>query len=222
MDNQPTEPTMDNQPIEPTMDNQPIEPTVDNQLTEPTMDNQPIDALEQTSEPSVRVKLRKGQYIVTFDKNNAGNIDLNFHVDRCLKQCVFNALRKRTFNRPKKPRKLDTVENMSPEQLERKRATRRLYYYNNKEKLNAQVKERYNNDPVYWEKKLAASLERYRRSRENVEKKKPGRKPKYTDSKASTTASDDGKEIKQVGDEPKKKVGRPRKVKFYNDIEPLY
>ena len=50
------------------MDNQPTEPTMDNQPIEPTMDNQPIDALEQTSEPSVRVKLRKGQYIVTFDK----------------------------------------------------------------------------------------------------------------------------------------------------------
>ena len=57
------------------MDNQLTEPTMDNQLTEPTMDN-------QATEQPVRVKLRKGQHIVTFDKRKVGSIDLNFHVDK--------------------------------------------------------------------------------------------------------------------------------------------
>ena len=136
MDNQVTEPTMDTQPTEPPMDNQPTEPPIDNQATE-----QPV-----------RVKLRKGQYIVTFDKRKIGSIDLNYHVDKCLKQQVFNALRKSTVHRLRKPRKLDTLANLTPEQLERKRASGREYYYNHKEQFNSYVKQSYSTDPVYWEK----------------------------------------------------------------------
>ena len=208
MDNQPTEPPMVEQPTDPIMDNQPTEPPTDNQPTEPPM-------VEQPAEAPVRVKLRKGQYIVTFDKRKAGSIDLNFYVDKCLKQNVFNALRKNTVHRPKKPRKLDTVANLTPEQLERKRASRREYYYTHKEQFNAYVRERYNTDPVYWEKKLASSMARYHKLRENVERKKPGRKPKVKDNTPSTTASDeDVKEVKAISDKPKKKLGRPRKVNF--------
>jgi len=217
---QPTEPTLTVQPTEPTLTVQPTEPP-----TEPTLAVLPVEPTQDIhpSEPPVRVKLRKGQYIVTFDKRNAGDIDLNFHVERCLKQSVFNALRKNTVHKVKKPRKLDTVANLTPEQLERKRATRRQYYYNNKEKFNTYAKNRYNNDPVYWEKKLTMAKERYRLLRENVERKKPGRKPRIKDTTPSTTASDNEDhvvDVKPTNNTPKR-IGRPRKVHFNNnDHEP--
>ena len=213
-----TDPIMDNQPTEPPMVEQPTEAPMDNHPTELPMDNQPTEPslVEDATEPPVRVKLRKGQYIVTFDKRKAGSIDLNFHVDKCLKQNVFNALRKNAVHRPKKPRKLDTVANLTPEQLERKRASRREYYNNNKNRLNALFKEKYNNDPVYWEKKLTASLDRYHRLHANIPKKKPGRKPKVKDSTPSTTASDEEEKVTPISDQPKKKLGRPRKVNFGN------
>ena len=76
---------------------------------------------------------------------------VNYHVNRCLQQNGFNALRKNTIHKAKKPRKLDTVANPTPEQIERKRASRRGYYYNHKEQFNAYVKQRYSIDPIYWE-----------------------------------------------------------------------
>jgi len=103
---------MDNQLTESTIDNQVTESTIDSQLTESTIDN-------QVTEATIRVKLRRGQYIVTVDKLRIGSIDLNFHANKCLKQHVFNALRKNTVHRPRKPRKLDTVANLTAEQLER-------------------------------------------------------------------------------------------------------
>ena len=127
------------------MENQPTESPMDNQPTEPRL-------VEKPTEPPVCVKLRKGKYVVTVDKQMAGRIDLNFYVDRCLEQNVFNAIRRNAVHKPKKPRKLDTVSNLTPEQLERKRASRREYYYNHTDQFNAYVKERYNNDPVYWER----------------------------------------------------------------------
>ena len=161
------------QPTETPMVEQPIELHMGEQLTEPQLvEYAPEQQLvDDSTELPVRVKLRKGQYIVTFDKRKAGSIDLTFDVDKCLQQKVFNALRKNAVHRPKKPRKLDTVANLTPEQLERKRASRREYYYNHKEQFKAYVRERYNSDPVYWEKKLALSKERYHRLRDNVEKR---------------------------------------------------
>ena len=69
------------------------------QLTEPINDNQqteaPIDC--QFTEAPISIKQRKGLYIVTFDIVNIDKIDFNLHVNRCLQQNVFNALRKRTL-----------------------------------------------------------------------------------------------------------------------------
>ena len=93
-----------------------------------------------------------------------------------------------------------------PEQLEKKRESRRRYYQNNKERINALSVERYNNDPEYWRKKLTAVVERYRKSRENVENKRPGRKPKNPDIIKDTPSTSK--------DKPKKQLGRPRKVSF--------
>ena len=69
--------------------------------------------------------------------------------DKCLQQHVFNALRKNAVHRPKKPRTLDTVANLTPEQLERKRASRREFDYTHKEQFNVYAREIYNSDPVY-------------------------------------------------------------------------
>ena len=57
--------------------------------------------------------------------------------------------------------------------------------------------------------------ERYHKLRENVEKKKPGRKPKVIDITSSTTASDteSKEEVKPVTDKMKK-IGRPRLINF--------
>ena len=63
----------------------------------------------------------------------------------------------------------------TPEQLERRRASRRKCYYNHKEQFNTYVKQRYNSDPVCWEKKLNQSKKRYRTLRENVLKKEARR-----------------------------------------------
>ena len=119
----------------------------------------------------ISINQRNGQYIVKFDIANIDKIDFNLHVNKCLQQNVFNALRKNTIHKPKKPRKLDIVANLTPEQLARKRASRREYYYNHREQFNAYVKQKNNTDPVYWEKKLNLAKDRYRRLRENVEKK---------------------------------------------------
>ena len=155
-----------------------------------------------SDDEEVKIKLRKGRYIISIDQSNLDNINLKYHIDRYLKQCVFNAFKKKE----KKPRKLDTVENLTPEQLEKKRESRRRYYQNNKERINALSVERYNNDPEYWRKKLTAVVERYRKSRENVENKRPGRKPKNPDIIKDTPSTSK--------DKPKKQLGRPRKVSF--------
>ena len=65
-------------------------------------------------------------------------------------------------------------------------------------------------------KKLMQAKERYHKLRENVEKKKPGRKPKINDKTPSTTAYDEeGKEeVKSITDKVKKILGRPRRVNF--------
>ena len=92
MDNQLTESTIDNQLTDSTIANQRIGSTIDNQLTESTIDNQLIES-------PIRVKLRQGQYIVTVDKLKIGSIDLNYHVNKCLKQNAYKALHKSAIHK---------------------------------------------------------------------------------------------------------------------------
>ena len=146
-----TETTIGDQLTEAPTGEQLIETTNGEQLIETTIG-------DHFTEAPIRIKLRKSQNIVTFDKLKIGNIDFNYHVNRCLQQNVFNALKKNTIHRVEKPRKLDTVANLTPEQLERKRASRRENYYNHKEQFNAYVKQRYNIDPVYRGKKVKPSI----------------------------------------------------------------
>ena len=77
-----------------------------------------------------------------------------------------------------------------------------------------------NNDTVYWDNKLNQSEGGYRKLRETVEKKKPGRKLKIVDLTSSTTASETecskDDEVIIVTEKVFKKLGRPRKVNFDN------
>ena len=107
-----TEVLIDNQQTEAANVDKLTEPE-QQQLTEPTI-------VSHFAATPISIKQRKGRYIVTFDIVNIDKIDFNLHVNRCLQQKVFDALRKNTIHKPKTPRKLDTVANLTPEQLAKK------------------------------------------------------------------------------------------------------
>ena len=94
-----TETTIGDQLTEAPTGEQLIETTNGEQLIETTIG-------DHFTEAPIRIKLRKSQNIVTFDKLKIGNIDFNYHVNRCLQQNVFNALRKNTIHSRK------TLENL--------------------------------------------------------------------------------------------------------------
>ena len=166
---------------------------------------------KQSDTPNIDIELDNGKYVLKIDPDNVSEIMLN-----TLKQAVFNAFKPK----PKKPRKKITNADMTPEQILMKRANRLKWYNANKEHVKNYIKNRYNTDYDFWKKATDYERQKYRTSHENIEKKKRGPKPKSTT--PSTSASDNDESIKITktkpkpieSDEPKKRVGRPYKVKF--------
>ena len=78
---------------------------------------------------------------------------------------------------------------MSPEQIQKARQLRMEWYRKNKEKARDYIRGKYNNDFDYWKKTTDYQRERYRSSRTNVIKLKPGRKPRSTSNSSDEAAT---------------------------------
>ena len=128
-----------------------------------------------------------------------------------IKQIIFNTMKSNIKQKPKRK----TSADMTPEQIERAREHRLNWYRKNKEKVRIQAKDKYNSDYNYWKRVLDYQRERYRTSHANIEKRKPGRKPRPSsdsdDEKSRSPPRCRGRPRLRTIDEnkAKRKPGRP-------------
>ena len=80
--------------------------------------------------------------------------------------------------KPKKKR--TTIADMTPDQIEKARQQRLEWYRKTRIKWDNIFTAKYNNDFNYWKRTTDYQRERYRSSRSNAVKLKPGRKPRST------------------------------------------
>ena len=174
--------------------------------------------------PKVDVKLRKGEYIITVAKTNTNAINLEQCLETAMKKIVLMAFKKETKPRPKRRK---TIVDMTPEQIEKARQQRLDWYRKNKDRVREYTKEKYNTNYDFWKKTSDYARERYRTAHANVEKQKPGRKPRSSSNSGDESHSPPpvvrsrGRpRINPINENKEKKPpGRPLKVKFFTSTQ---
>jgi hypothetical protein len=172
------------------------------------MSAQPIE------QQNIDIALCDGQYVFKFDSTNIN--DKKFDT---LRRAVFNALKPK----PKRIQKKIAIANLTPEQIELRRASRRKWYNANAEQAKDYIKNKYHTDYDYWKKTTDHVREKHRLERLNVEPKKRGRKPTRNLTPSPIASDDDEVLINKLSQDktkknrepkPKQRIGRPYKVKF--------
>ena len=100
--------------------------------------------------PKIDVKIRKGEYIIKIPNTGTDKTNIESCLETAMKKIVLLAFKNGT--KTKKKRK--TIVDMTPEQIEKARIQRLEWYRKNKENVRVYVKEKYNNDYLFWKQLL--------------------------------------------------------------------